>query len=264
MYDPETSVLLDGLATYAIERQAGWERHQPDGLACQPEKRNQWIRDILQGLAGPGEGGASQSVREFDRRLEQARGCFAVEPAPLFLQRDTVRCLCSRVYDLSRMNGDQRRRVMDIRELMEDMAAHLPWDSRAIRLDEARDNAQRTLLRMAAQRPIRFTRILLGGEWGPGDSGFVSGAVIDAEAVKGTQLYQSVRAQYPEVTNWPAVCTVYAGGGGRYLVPVLDADELDLEIIDMAGDRFLDMPGVSWAGGPYEMRIAEGPAMTMM
>jgi len=34
-----------------------------------------------------------------------------------------------------------------------------------------------------------------------------------------------------------------------------DACELDLEIMNSAGDRFLDQRGVRWAGGPYQMTV---------
>ena len=114
---------------------------------------------------------------------------------------------------------------------------------------------------MTAQMPIRFTRILLGGDAGPHwAGGFVSGSVTDGEAVKKTTVYQEAIRKYPEVAEWPALCTVYAGRGLPTALGTVDASDFDLEIINRTGDRFLDERGVRWLGGPYQMTIAAAPA----
>lgn len=111
---------------------------------------------------------------------------------------------------------------------------------------------------MTAQMPIRFTRILLGGDAGPHwASGFVSGSVTDAEAVKQTSVYQETARNYPEVTVWPALCTVYVGRGLPSALGTVDASDFDLEIMNRTGDKFLNECGVRWLGGPYQITIAK-------
>lgn len=111
---------------------------------------------------------------------------------------------------------------------------------------------------MTAQMPIRFTRILLGGDAGPHwASGFVSGSVTDAEAVKQTSVYQETARNYPEVTVWPALCTVYVGRGPPSALGTVDASDFDLEIMNRTGDKFLNECGVRWLGGPYQITIAK-------
>ena len=44
-------LVAEGLTTYAIERQHGFERHQPDGLPLWAEQRRFWTDAILQGMA---------------------------------------------------------------------------------------------------------------------------------------------------------------------------------------------------------------------
>ena len=144
-----------------------------------------------------------------------------------------------------------------VRELLEDMASHLPWAGKNNRLDLARDEAERSLVRMTAQMPICFSRILLGGDTGPHwASGFVSGSVTDAEAVKQTHVYQEAVRNHPEIRTWPALCVAYVGRGLSSTLGTVDASEFDLEIMNRTGDRFLDERGVRCAGGPCQMIIS--------
>ncbi len=107
---------------------------------------------------------------------------------------------------------------------------------------------------MTARMPIRFTRILLGGERGPCESDFVSGAVTDADAVKATALYERMCSQYPEVAEWPAICTVCVGRGLDSALGTTDTSDFDLDIIRNTGDRFLKLPGVRGVGA-HELKI---------
>lgn len=251
---------FEAMTGYAVERQNGVERHQPAGRPPWPEERRRWIKDILKGMSEMnGTGSAGELADQFDLRLAQARECFAVELTPVHIQKEMVRSLQIYVSALERKGYDTRPELWDVKELMEDMVSHLPWDARAIGADAVRDQTERALVRMTAQQPIRFTRILLGGERGPCESAYVSGAVTNEADVMGTDLYEEMAGRYPEVESWPAVCVVYTCGGQRYC---RDASDWDLSLMRMAGDRFLDQPEVRRASGPYEMTLSVCPAMT--
>ena len=128
----------------------------------------------------------------------------------------------------------------------------------------ARDEAERSLVRMTAQMPIRFTHIALGGDAGPHwASGFVSGSVTDAEAVKQSAVYQGAVRDHPEITNWATLCVVYVGRGLPSALGTVDASDFDLEIMNRTGNRFLDEYGVRWLSGPYQMTVAAAPAESL-
>ena len=74
-------------------------------------------------------------------------------------------------------------------------------------------------------------------------------------------MYQGAIRDYPEVTGWPALCTIYVGRGLPSVMETVDASAFDLEIMNRIGDRFLDERGICWAGGPYQMTIAATPEM---
>ena len=158
-------LVAEGLTAYAIERQNGWERHQPEGAPPWQAQRRLWIDAILQGMARLEEQVPDPKLMEqFDRELEQPGGSAAAVPASLQLQRGTIQNLRNFVTALEDTGDDRRRQVNVVRELLEDMASHLPWTGKDNRLDLARDEAERSLVRMTAQMPIRFTRIALGGD----------------------------------------------------------------------------------------------------
>lgn len=250
--------VVKGLTAYAIERQNGYERHQPEDTPIWREQRRFWTDAILQGMARlEGQAPDPELLEQFDRELELARGSFAAVPASTQLRRKTIQSLRNFVSALEAAGDDRRRQVNVVRELLEDMASHLPWAGADNGLDIARDEAERTLRRMTARMPIRFTRILLGGDDGPGwETGFVSGSVTSTEAVRQTELYRDALRDYPEVTNWPAICTVYVGGDLRFPSRAVNASAFDLEIMNRAGDRFLEEQGVCCAGGFYQMTIS--------
>lgn len=252
-----------GLTTYVIERQSSCERHQPEDAPPWQEQRRLWTDAILQGMARldglePDPG----LMEQFDLELKQAHGCHFFTPATRQTQKGTIRELQRFVAALEATSDDRRRQVNVVRNLLEDMSLHLHWgNGKDNGLDLVRDETERALVRMTAQMPIRFTRVLLGGDAGPHwAGGFVSGSVIDEEAVKKTTVYQEAIRKYPEVAEWPALCTVYTGRGLPTALGTVNASDFDLEIMNRAGDRFLDERGVSWLGGPYQMTIAVAPA----
>ena len=251
-------LVAEGLTAYAIERQNGWERHQPEGAPPWRDQRRLWTDAILQGMARlKGLTPDPQLMEQFDRELEQASGSAAAVPAPLQLQRGTIQNLRNFVTALEDTGDDRRRQVNVIRELLEDMASHLPWASKNNRLDLARDEAERSLVRVTAQMPIRFTHIVLGGDAGPHwASGFVPGCIKDEDAVRQTSVYQGAVRDYPEITNWATLCVAYVGRGLPSAFGTVDASDFDLEIMNRIGDRFLDEQGVRWLSGPYQMTIS--------
>lgn len=252
-----TALVLEGLTAYAVERQNGWERNQPADAPTWMDQRRFWTDAILQGMARLDGGEPDPSLMErFDCALKQASGSAATEPAALKLQRDTIRTLRNFVSALEATGDDRRLQVDVVRMLLDDMSSHLPWARGDNSLDLARGEAEHALRRMTAQLPIRFTRILLGGDVGPHwASGYASGAVTDAGAVKRTAIYQGAVRDYSEIKSWPALCTVYTGGGQYGPVVSVPASEFDLEIINRAGDDFLKERGVRCSCGMYQMTV---------
>ncbi len=256
--------VAEALTIYAIERQNGMERHQPPGAPTWSEQRRFWTDAILQGMAKlEGLQPDPKLMERYDQRLKEARGCAAVEPLPLKEQTALIRELSRFISALEATGDDRRRQVAVVGDLLDDMFTHRSWGFRENGLSKTREQAESTLLRMTAQMPIRFTRVLLGGDAGPHwASGFVSGSVTDTEAVKKTDVYAKAVQTCPEITSWPALCTVYVGRGLDSAWGTADACEFDLEIMNSAGDRFLDQRGVRWVGGPYQMTVSAVPEMT--
>lgn len=257
-------VMADRLTVYAIERQNGFERHQPPDGSPWSERRRFWTDAILQGMARlegltPNPGW----MKQFDRRLEAARGCSAIETLPAREQTVLIRGLSRYISALETAGGDRRRQIAVVRDLLEDMASYLPWTGAGNGLDIARDGAERALVRMTAQMPICFTRVLLGGDAGPfWESGFVSGCAVDDESVKRSSVYQNAIRKYPEITDWPALCTVYVGHGLSSALGTVDASGFDLEIMNRAGDSFLKEQDIRCVGGPCQMTLPSDPVQS--
>lgn len=234
-------LVAEGLTTYAIERQNGFERDLRPGEPPWAEQRRFWTDAILQGMARL-EGLTPDPVlmERFDQELDEARHRYFIIPARLDRQRDTIRALNHFVVALENTGQDRRRQVQVVQKMMDDMACHSHWGGADNGLDQARDNAERAMLRMTAHLPICFTRILLGGDAGPyWESGFVSGPVTEADEVKQTAVYERARRLHPEITEWPALCTVCTGHGLNFPAGAVPANEFDLEIINSVGDHFL-------------------------
>lgn len=254
-----------GLTTYAIERQHDFERLQPDDSLRWAEQRRFWTDDILQGMARlEGDQPDPKLMEQFDLELEQSRGCRFFVPATTQMQKDTIQELRHLVAALEATGDDRRRQIAVVGNLLEDMATHRSWGWTENGFSRAREEAESALVRMTAQMPIRFTRILLGGDAGPHwASGFVSGCVTDTDAVKQTAVYQDAVRNYPEVTDWPALCTVYVGRSLPSALGTVNASSFDLEIMNRTGDRFLKTQGVHCVGGPYQMTIAAVPVESL-
>lgn len=250
------SLVEEGLTAYGVERQ---------GAPPWSETRRFWVDAVLQGMARLEDSGPDpMQMERFDRNLEQARGSSAVQPASNQLRRDTIHAIGNYLSVLESVGGDRRRQIAVVRDLLEDMSTHLPWAAGSNELHDILDQTERMLPRMtAAIAPIRFTRVLLGWETGPCESCYASGAVTTPEQVMDSKLYRAISRRYPEVTDWPAVCVVYHGGGRDTPIGVGNAAEFDLEIMNRAGDHFLDLPGIRWMSGPYEFYCEPAPEQTM-
>lgn len=234
----------DELTTYAAERQAGFEQHRLGNSFHHPGTRNEWVRDILRGMAEVNGADSGELTAHFDRQLEEARGCFGVEMLSQAGQKHAVQALRRYASALEQLGGDQRGRLTRVRDLLQDMAAYLPWDPRAIGIDPARDQVAEQLLRLTAWRPIRFTRVLLGSGLDPDGVEFLPGMVNDAESVRRTQEFQRLAVEYPKREAWPALCVVCLGGGRRENAGTIDADGLDMAVIRQAGEAFMKRPEV--------------------
>ena len=63
------------------------------------------------------------------------------------------------------------------------------------------EETEQALLRAVAQRPIRFTRVLLGGELDPGGVEYLPGMVNDVEAVRASNRWSNARSS--GAASWP-------------------------------------------------------------
>ena len=254
--------VAEGLIAYAVERQNGFERHQQEGFPPWSERRRLWTDAILHGMALlEGETPDPKLMERYDHEMGTSRRGFVTVPASPQLQQKTIRNLRRFVSALEFAGGDRRRQMNVVWKLLDDMSSHLPWAGKDNGLDRARDEAEYALCRMTAQMPICFTRVLLGGDAGPHwVSGFVLGSVTDAETVRRTAVYRDARLRYPEVKEWPALCTVCVGRDLPSAIGTVSACAFDLEILNRIGDKFLKEPGVQqvYAG---QMTISASPAM---
>lgn len=234
----------EGLALYAAQRLVGYEQNRLGDSFRQPETRHEWIRDIIQGMAEVCGQDAVPLLRAFGQRLDAASGSADMEPLPLNGQKYTVQNLRRYVSALGCMDGDQRARIFAVKKLLEDVSAYLPWDVGATGVYPAREETERALLRAVAQRPIRFTRVLLGGELDPGGVEYLPGMVNDVEAVRRTREFQRLTLEHPNREEWPALCIVCMGGGRQAESNTIDADGLDMAVICEYEREFMKRPGV--------------------
>lgn len=250
-------LVAEGLTAYAIERKNGIERHQPPDGPPWADRRRFWTDAILQGMARlEGEFPDPSLMERYDRELRDTGSHSFTVPATRGTQQDTILYLRAYLSALEEAAGDRRLQAGVVQELLEDMASHLHWACENNDLDLAIDDAEQTLRTMTARLPIRFTRVLLGGDDGPfWECGFVSGCVNDAEAVKATAVYERACRLHPEIKEWPVLCNTYVGGALLFTQGSADASEYDLEIINRAGDDFLKAHGISHAGGPHQMTV---------
>lgn len=231
--------VVEELTIYAVERHIRFERHQ-GSMARLPEERDEWISGVLRGMAEVAGADPDKLIASFDGQLEQAKGSAVVKPLFPSGQSHIVQTLRWYSNALDGLDGDQRPRAMEILKLLEDFAAYPQWDTFHTMTDPVRSQVEEQLLRMAARRPIRFTRIVLGGDLTPGGTEFMPGLVDDAAGVRRTQVFQRIVKKYPKRAEWPALCTVYLGGGQQSAPNMIDADELDMAIIRETGGRFLE------------------------
>ena len=251
-------LVAEGLTAYAIERQNGVERHLPPDGPSWADRRRFWTDAILQGMARlEGELPDPSLMERYDRELRDAGSCSFSVPATQDMQQDTILYLRAYLSALEEAGGDRRPQAGVVQELLEDMASHLHWSSENNDLDLAREDAEQALRTMTARLPIRFTRVLLGGDDSPcWECGFVSGRLDDVEAVKATAVYERACRLHPEVKEWPVLCCTYIGGTPLFTSGAADASEYDLRIINHAGDDFLKVHGISPAGGPRQMTVS--------
>ncbi len=59
-----------------------------------------------------------------------------------------------------------------------------------------------------------------------------------------TTVYENALRLHPDITEWPALCTVCVGHGSDSAYGTVDASEFDLEIMNRSGDNFLKERGV--------------------
>ena len=239
------------LTMYAAVRLVGFEQHRMGDGFHQPEVRNEWVRDILRGMAELCGEDAAPLLQALDRRLEDASGSAGVEFPSLNDQKHTVQSLRQYVSALEWTEGDQRSRLYNVKKLLEDMSAYLPWNVRDTGIYPARDEVGQALLLAVARRPIRFTRVLIGGETDPGGIEYLPGVVNDADAdeVRHTAEFQRVAVEHPKLDKLTVMRIVCVGGRQQPAAGAIDADGLDIAVIRENGERFMSRSEVCpvWA-----------------
>jgi hypothetical protein len=248
---------IGGLGLYAIERTLGFETNQKVSarLVPNPEKRNIQVRNMIKSVATfweLSENIETDFLKPFDESLKTAQHYFASETASFEQQKAIIRGLSRYAERLPEAATDARPELLRVRSLLEDIYVYLPWDASKLKINTVRDHIDRSLASLTALRNILFTRVLLGAERGPAMSGYVSGVVTDEAGVLNTSLYDELQVQYPDITEWPALCTIYLGGYGEGKHE--NATELDLQIMRETGDAFLDLEGVDYCKGTYEFK----------
>ena len=252
---------IHGLTQYAAERRLGFEKHQTGNIGINPERREERSRTLIRRIAeyyGFGEE-AQALVDKFDRRVGDARRCFGIEILVVAEQRETVQGLLAYAKTLAgdqiaEGSKDNREQLLAVSDHFEDMATCLSWDVSALGLYNARDWIDNALPRLTAWENILFTRLLIGGERRPNGSDFVSGKILEPAEVAATQLYGELSRQYPEISEWPAVCTVYWGGNGLRGTP-RKATELDLGIMRRYGDSFVELDSIVVCYYPNQISV---------
>lgn len=242
------------LAVYAAQRLAGFESHKLCGSARQPDARHDWIRGILRGMADCVQENGEELVVGFDRMIEAAQFCAAVEMLSLRDQRQLVKSLCDYARELEQQKDDYRPQMLEVKNLLENMTAYLPWDVTG-GVYQARNFVENALICMTARRPFCFTHVLMGMETGLCESDFASGCVTDAGELCKTELWNRLCAEYPDIQEWPVTCVVYCCGRSNEGRSIRSASELDLVVIRMASERFFLEPGVHWSGTMRELKI---------
>ena len=234
------------LTMYAAVRLVGFEQHRMGDGFHQPEVRNEWVRDILRGMAELCGEDAAPLLQALDRRLEDASGSAGVEFPSLNDQKHAVQSLRQYVSALEWTEGDQRSRLYNVKKLLEDMSAYLPWNVRDTGIYPARDEVGQALLLAVARRPIRFTRVLIGGETDPGGIEYLPGVVNDADAdeVRHTAEFQRVAVEHPKLDKLTVMRIVCVGGRQQPAAGAIDADGLDMAVIRENGERFMSRPEV--------------------
>ena len=115
-----------GLTAYAIERQNGFERHQPEDSPPWQEQRRFWTDAILQGMARlDGLTPDPKLMEQYNLELEQAKGCYFFTPTTRQTQKDTIQELRRFVAALEAADDDRRRQINVVRELLEIGRAHV-------------------------------------------------------------------------------------------------------------------------------------------
>ena len=249
-------ICIEGLIHYAAERQSGFEKHQPAGLALNPETRNERTRELISGIADLyGLSGEKETCLQIlDERLLACKTSFGIEILSTNEQGELIKDLLGYSRDLSNKLSDPRQQMLSVSDHLEDMVSHIPWDLNRNGLYHARDWINFELPKITAHQNILFTRIILGAETGPAASDFVGGSVRDPDGVRESRLFDDMSGQYPEVESWPAICTVYRAG--RLLEEPRDATEMDLDIMRRYGDRFVSLEGISVCVYPVEMTVS--------
>lgn len=256
-----TAALLEGITAYGIERQNGnEERHLPPGHKPWQEARAEWMEHILHCAARYEGYDIRAVVSQFELRLYLAKEHAATELSSSEIQRNTIQALRGYASALEHAEGDHRLQLLDVRELLTDMSLDHLWGGRDEGLRRTRDEVDAALVHVTARQPVRFTRILLGPETGPCESGYAPGKVTTPQEVRASEFYQRFCEQHPERKSWPALCVTYAGCDGRFL---RDANDLDLNIIREAGDRFVEQPGVRNLDLGHQMMVSVEPKAEM-
>lgn len=231
--------ITEELTKYVIDRQDFSSPHQD-------HPRNEWIRSILRGMAEVSGENGDQAAANFDQCLERVWGMPSRTWLSSFEEKHIIRILYRYAAGLEQLEGDQRGCVLEVLKLLNDIFIHRFFHVFDNGILPAKRQVEEQLLHMQLHRPIRFTftRVFVGVDPRPCGSDFLPGPATDVNSVRNTSIFQELANAYPQWKEWPAVCTVYQGGGGISTASAVDADELDMAIIREIREPFLKRPEV--------------------
>lgn len=129
-----------------------------------------------------------------------------------------------------------------IQECLDDIASYLPWDVRTSGLYHARDIVDAICCKCLARQPIKFTRIIMGGDKGPCDSEIIADNIKAPVDLARTALFGAMCAGNPEEANWCAIYTTFAGNYGRGALRIPTPQELSF--LNYLDTKLLSIEGV--------------------
>lgn len=244
--------LMDGLARYTGFRAHDDAVHSNPYFHSKPVWRLGIMATIAKGLdeqLGLNSQAEQAFIDLYNGYQLSAQNGLRVLPEP-YEQKETIQRLRRLAnWAFAQQTEDAGIILFATSDCLEDICTALTWDVDTSGIYRARDTVEDLCYRHIAQQPIAFTRVLIGGDHTPGASVFEPGYNMTAEFVVGSDIFESMCEEYPEISVWPTMCTAFRGGHDTAETRLPTADEL--RFMNGLNDKFLSVAGVRHVSGPY-------------